>query len=496
MKILYVASECIPFCKTGGLADVVGTLPKALKDKRHDVRIILPKYKAVRAPEFGIRETGHWVRIPMGWGRVESADIRATKLDNGIPVYFVNHDGYYGRPGLYMGPHGDYTDNGERFIFFCRAALEACKALSFQPDIIHCHDWQTGLIPMYLRILLKNDPFFQRTASVITIHNIAYQGVFPKSLLEVTGFSWNEFTMDKFEYYDEISFLKAGLVFSNLITTVSPTYAREIQSSYEFGWGMEGLLKSRAKDLIGIVNGLDVKEWNPAKDPFLAEPYSRERLKPRRACKAALQENQHFPVDPDVPVLGMVARIDPQKGVDLLAKIIPSLMNRHNVQIVILGQGDPFLMRQLDFYVKQYPGHIRLCTDFNEPLAHHIYAGSDLFLMPSRFEPCGLSQMIAMRYGSIPIAANTGGLHDTIKHVSSDHYGTGFLFQPDNATAFLASIQEALRHYKRPAAWATLQRRAMQEDFSWERSLPAYLDTYRKALGRKTPRKARSRKTV
>lgn len=493
MKILFVASECVPFCKTGGLADVVGALPKALRQKRHDVRIILPKYKSIRSQEFGIKETGEWVHVPMGGGRVERADIRAAKTDKGTPVYFINHDGYFGRPGLYRGPLGDYPDNGERFAFFCKAALEACKAMQFRPDIIHTHDWQTGLVPMYLKTLLKGDAFFQHSASVFTIHNIAYQGIFPKTLLEATGFTWKEFTVDQFEYYDQISFMKAALHSADEITTVSPTYAQEIQSSYEFGLGMEGILRDRARNLAGILNGLDVDDWNPATDPFLAAPFDADHLPARREGKAALQESLKFTVDPDIPLLGMVARIDRQKGVDLLAQIIPELMNRQNVQIVVLGQGDEALLREFDRDARQYPGHIRVSTDFNDPLAHHIYGGCDLFLMPSRFEPCGLSQLISMRYGAIPVVANTGGLHDTVTQAGADA-GTGFLFQPGNAAGFLNAIENALAMFRDSSAWSALRRRAMAQDFSWNSASPAYLEIYRRALGRKTvsPRKQRS----
>jgi starch synthase len=455
------------------------------------VRIILPKYKTVRSQEFGIKETGEWVKVPMEAHRVESADIRAVKTEKGIPVYFINHEGYYGRPGLYQGPQGDYPDNGERFIFFCKAVLEACKAMQFRPDIIHCHDWQTGLIPMYLKVLKSGDAFFQHTASVFTIHNIAYQGIFPKTLLETTGFSWNEFTIDQFEYYDGISFMKAALNFADALTTVSPTYAAEIQSAYEFGRGMEGILARRSKNLIGILNGLDDDDWNPAKDPFLAAPFDADHLNERQECKLALQDSLKFTVDPKIPLLGMVARIDHQKGVDLLARIIPDLMNRHNVQIVLLGQGDENLLQEFERDARQYPGHIRVSTDFNDPLAHHIYGGCDLFLMPSRFEPCGLSQMIAMRYGAVPIVANTGGLHDTVTPAAADS-GTGFLFQPGNAHGFLNAIEEALIYIQDAAAWQALQRRAMRVDFSWTASAPLYLDAYRQALGRQsmTPRRS------
>jgi starch synthase len=482
MKILFVASECVPFCKTGGLADVVSALPKELKNKRHDVRIILPKYKSIRSQEFNIRETGEWVQVPMGPGHTESADIRLTRTEKGIPVYFIHHEPYFGRPGLYRGPQGDYPDNAERFAFFSRAVLETCKAIQFRPDIIHCHDWQTGLIPMMLKVLFQQDSFFQNTRTVFTIHNIAYQGIFPKSKLPVTGFSWNEFTIDKFEFYDQICYLKAGLVFSDLLNTVSPTYAQEIQSSYSFGWGMEGLLRSRAKDLAGIVNGIDQDDWNPAKDPFLAHAYDPEHLEGRQACKAALQDRLKFSVSPDVPLLGIVARLDKQKGLDLLTQIIPDLLNQQNAQIVVLGQGDEAIMQELKAHERSYPGHVRVISDFNEPLAHNIYGGSDIFLMPSRFEPCGLGQMIAMRYGSIPVVANTGGLHDTVTAATREE-GNGFLFQPGWAPGFLQSILSAIQFYRDSSAWKELMRRAMKTDFSWARSVPTYHAFYRRAHG-------------
>lgn len=488
MKILFIASESVPFCKTGGLADVIGALPKALKARRHDVRIILPKYKSIRAQEFNIRETGDWVHVPSPRGPI-SADIRATKTDKGIPVYFIHHEGYYGRTGLYQSPQGDYPDNAERFAFFCRAALEACKVMQFRPDVIHCHDWQTGLVPMVLKVLLKSDSFFQRTRTVFTIHNIAYQGIFPKDKLDVTGMTWNEFTMDKFEYYDQISFLKAGLVYADRLSTVSPTYAQEIQTSYDFGWGMEGLLRSRAADLSGILNGIDQDDWNPAKDPFLARSFSMDRLEARRDCKTALQQSLSLDTAPGVPLLGVVARIDRQKGFDLLTKIIPDLMNKQNMQIVILGQGDPAIVQELSAYQKMYPGHMRIVTTFNEPLAHHIYGGCDIYLMPSRFEPCGLSQMISMRYGAIPVVANTGGLHDTVTAATHDS-GNGFLFQPGSASAFQDAILKAIAMYRNADLWGALQRRAMSVDYSWSRSVEEYHALYRKALGLKPIRQS------
>jgi starch synthase len=486
MKILFVASECVPFCKTGGLADVIGALPKELRRKRHDIRVMLPKYRAIRGQEFSLKETGDAVRIPIG-SRLESGDIRAAKTEKGVPVYFINHDGFFGRPGLYGSPEGDYPDNDERFIFFSRAVLEACKAIDFKPDVIHCHDWQTGLVPAYLRLQKQTDAFFQHTASVFTIHNIAYQGIFPKTAMATANLPWSEFTMDKLEYYDQLCFLKAGLTYADQLTTVSPTYARQIQGTYEFGWGMEGTLRTRSGDLSGILNGLDLEEWDPAHDPFLAKPFDARSMAGRRDCKAYLQQNLKLPLAPQAPLLAMVARLVEQKGVDLLAEIAPKLIEEE-AQIVVLGQGDPALRKRMEQLQARFPHTFRIRTDFNEPLAHHIYGGCDLFLMPSRFEPCGLGQLIAMRYGAIPVVMHTGGLADTVTPYSPDN-GTGFVFYDASAGAFLEAVRQAFNVYADETAWSRLQRRAMDAEFSWNESAQTYLDVYRRALGRGGPSK-------
>ena len=482
MKILFVASECVPFCKTGGLADVMGALPKELRKKRHDVRVILPKYKSVRGQEFNLKETSEWVSVPIG-DRVETGDIRVTKTEKGIPVYFINHEGYFGRPGLYGSSTGPYPDNDERFIFFSRAVLEACKAVDFRPDIIHCNDWQTGLIPAYLKLQQPRDAFFQHTATVFSIHNIAYQGNFSKTTVLKTGFSWDEFTMDKMEFYDQISFLKAGLVYADGVTTVSPTYARQTQSSPEFGRGMEGILQQRASEYVGILNGLDLDEWNPAHDPFLAKSFSEESRDSRRDCKAALQHTLRLPRSPRAPLLGIVSRLDAQKGIDLLIQIAPDLI-AEGAQIVVLGQGDAALRNQLEALETHFPQSVRMRSDFNEPLAHHIYGGSDIFMMPSRFEPCGLGQMIAMRYGSIPVVMHTGGLADTVIPAGTDDTGNGFVFYESSANAFLEALRQALLFYADEPAWNRLQTRAMHSTFSWDESARQYLNVYRRVLNR------------
>jgi len=482
MKILFAASECVPFCKTGGLADVVGALPKALKRERHDVRIIIPKYKQIRAQEFGIKDTGKSIRIPIG-DKEFIAEIKTCKTEQGIPVYFISSEDYFTRPGLYRDATGDFVDNDIRFSFFSRAVFEACKLLSFQPDIIHAHDWQTGLIPAYLKTLYSQDPFFKKTATLFTIHNIAYQGIFPKTRLPLTGLGWSEFTMDKLEFYDSICFLKAGLAYADGLTTVSPTYAAQIQSGYEYGRGMEGLLQKRSSVLRGILNGIDIQEWDPYTDVFLPQNFDLNHMQIRRLCKRALQRSLNLPDNSEAPLLGVVARMDQQKGMDLVLEALPEWVAR-GFQLVILGQGDIQLQRRFELMQNNHPLSIRYYSDFNEPLAHQIYAGSDFFLMPSRFEPCGLSQMIAMRYGSIPIVSATGGLLDTVQQTHSPDTGTGFFFNELTATALIATLNYALQYYANPTAWQALQARAMSAVFSWSNSAIVYLQAYRKASPR------------
>lgn len=485
MKILFAATEAVPFCKTGGLADVIGALPKALRRKRHDVRVMLPKYKSIRVQEFGLKQTRDRVRVPVG-EHIETGEIWTTKSDTGVPFYFIQHEGYFGRPGLYRSPDGDYPDNAERFIFFSRAVLEACKAIDFQPDVIHCHDWQTGMVAAFLKIQKQTDAFFQHTTSVFTIHNLAYQGIFGREAVLLAGLPWSEFTYDKLEYHGKLSFLKAGLAYSDMLTTVSPTYAKQIQSSPEFGVGMEGLLLHRSGDLAGILNGLDLDEWDPAQDPFLAKPFHVDALATRADCKTFLQHSLKLPHAPRAPMLGLVARLDSQKGIDLLADIVPDLA-AEGAQIVVLGQGDDVLRQRLERLELQFPENFRLRSDFNEPLAHHIYGGIDIFLMPSRFEPCGLGQMIAMRYGSIPIVMYTGGLADTVTPVGAPNTGTGFVFYDARANAFLATIRQAIALYTSQPDWIELQKRAMRTLFPWDDSAQRYVDVYHRAQGRGSP---------
>lgn len=480
MKILIATPECVPYAKTGGLADVTGALPKFFKKKKHDVRVIMPLYKKVDRQKFELKLLVKGLLIPLG-EKMEIANLWETKLDRNIPVYFIENDKYFSRDELYRTPTGDYPDNAERFIFFSRACLEGVKALAFQPEIIHCHDWQVGLIPAYLKTLYRIDGFFHSTATIFTIHNIAYQGIFPKETLSLAGFSPWDFTPGKLEYYGQINFLKAGIVYSEIITTVSPTYAQEIQSSNEYGRGMEGVLHNRNKDLFGVLNGIDYKEWDPVKDKYIAAKYSIKNLEKKKICKIELGKIAGLNVKENIPLIGMISRLDSLKGFDLLTETIPDLF-KEDLQLVILGTGDQIYQEALKTTVKKYPQKIGLNIKFDNVLAHQIYAGCDFFLMPSRFEPCGLTQLIAMRYGAIPIVHRTGGLADTVKPFSTkEGKGNGFVFSEYKPPALLKAVKDALAIYADKKNWAELVNNAMGSDFSWDKAVEQYLKLYQHA---------------
>ncbi len=479
LKILLIASEVEPFAKTGGLADVAGALPKALSALGHDVRVLLPKYREVERVSGELQPVVPRVTVPMG-DRVVEGSLLEGRLTPKIPAYFLKQDAYYDRPALYGLPEGDFWDNCERFIFLARGALEALKVLGWRPDVIHANDWQTGLLPVYLETLYRDDPFFSGVATLFTIHNLAYQGLFWHYDLPMTGLGWDLFTPAGIEFYGKINFLKGGLVFSDLLTTVSPTYASEIQTP-EFGDGLEGVLQERSQDLFGVINGIDTEIWDPATDPDLPKGFSARDLTGKAVCKAALQEEMGLPTDAGAPLLGMVTRLADQKGLDLLVQILPALLAEG--QLVILGSGDEHYHQLLGEAARTHSGRLGLRLRYDARLARRIYGGVDLFLMPSRYEPCGLGQLISLRYGTLPIAHRTGGLADTIKPVvPASRRGTGFLFSPYEADAFLGAIRQALQAYRDPGLWQALQQNGMAEDFSWEASAKQYVQLYRKAI--------------
>jgi starch synthase len=476
LKLLMVASEGAPFAKTGGLADVVGSLPPALHALGHDVRLVMPWYRVIRQVSGKLRASRRKLNVPMG-GRVFQVGYRVAE-NQGVPTYFIDHAEFFDRPGLY-GEHGtDYPDNAERFGLLSRASLELARELDFAPDVIHAHDWQAGLVPVYLHHHLWRDPFFAGTRSLFSIHNLGYQGVFPLSTRSVLGLEQSLIAPDSLEYYGQLSLLKGGIRFADRINTVSPTYCREIQTP-QFGLGLDGLLRSRADRLHGILNGLDGKLWSPATDQALIRTYTPQRPAGKKACKKALQEELGLQVAPATPLVAMVTRLDSQKGIELVLESWDRLMSR-DLQLVVLGTGNPDFERCLADAASYYPGQASVLLRFDDLLSRRIYAGSDLFLMPSRYEPCGLGQLIALRYGSVPLVHATGGLADTIVDPqTSQERANGFVFREYRHGSLLEGLDRALAAYADPEGWQRLMRQGMSQDLSWSRAAGQYVDLYR-----------------
>ncbi len=474
----------VPFAKTGGLADVSGVLPRAIKAEGHDVRVVMPKYKVVDNQKFGLRTLTKSLSIPVG-EEIAIVSILEGELEKGIPVYFIDYKPYFERKELYGTPEGAYEDNAERFILFSRALLEAVKAIGFQPDVIHCNDWQTGLIPVYLKTLYKNDPFFQRTATVLTIHNIAYQGTFPKQTLNLAGLGEEEFTPEKLEFHGQVSFLKGGLVYADVLNTVSVTYSKEIQSSPEFGYGLEGVLAHRSQDLYGILNGVDYDEWNPAKDQFIAVNYTIGEINKKMECKRALLKENNLPVNLNRPLVGIVSRLSQQKGLDIIGEAIDEIMDL-DLYFILLGTGEEEYHRLFSRIGRKYSRKAAIHITFDNGLAHKIYAGCDLFLMPSRYEPCGLGQLISLAYGTASIVNPTGGLADTIEEFEPETgKGNGFLLSEYSATALVNALKRAITVYRQKEAWQRLVNNMMEANFSWAASTKEYLELYQKAMDKR-----------
>ena len=477
MKILFIASEAVPFCKTGGLADVVGTLAQKLGAAGHDVCLFLPKYRSVRSAQI---EEGsvRTVEVPFGGGTV-AVSLRFLHRRS-VSTYFVDYPPFFDRDGLYSLEGRDYADNDMRFALFARAALEGAKAVGFKPDVVHAHDWQAGLACAHLKRHYARDPHFAGAAAVFTVHNMAYQGNFPRASLAASGFGPEEWTAEGLEYHGKVSYLKAGLAYGDAITTVSPTYAREIQESGERGFGFEGLLRRRSSVLRGVLNGLDTEVWDPARDGALARRYgAADAPAGKAACKEALQRECGLEIRGDRPLVGIVSRLDYQKGLDLVLTTAGSFIGR--AQFVVLGTGDPALTESFAALESRHPGDVHFHSSFDEAFSHRVYAACDLFLMPSRFEPCGLGQMIAMRYGAVPVVSRTGGLADTVFEAPSEgRCANGFLFEPNNVSALSSALDRGLSSYRGPR-WDRLVKAAMSGDFSWDRSVESYLDVYCKA---------------
>jgi len=478
MKVLFAASEVAPFAMTGGLADVAGSLPRALAALGHDVRVVLPRYRQVDREALGLQHAATFTVPLSSWK--ERCDILTGTLGKNVTVYFINKDIYFDRPGLYGTPRGDYPDNAERYIYFSRAIPELCRVLNFKPDIIHCNDWQTGLVPLYVRTLSLNVEELQNARTVFTVHNLGYQGVFWHWDMRLTGLSWDVFTPEGIEFWGKMNLLKAGLVYADVVSTVSPTYSREIQTA-EYGHGLDGVLRKRSSDLYGIVNGIDYAAWDPAKDPALPKTYSAARLSGKQLCKEALRKQLKLPRAPG-PVLGMVTRLSDQKGLDILMDALPRILAL-NCQFIILGTGDERYHRMLTEAGEGHRDRMRVLLKYDDILARRIYAGSDLFLMPSRYEPCGLGQMHALRYGTVPVVRRTGGLADTVVNYNPrTGKGTGFVFDEYSPDALAACVERALGEYGRPAVWKRIVHAGMKVDFSWNKSAKDYEKLYRKAM--------------
>jgi starch synthase len=479
-----MASEVEPFAKTGGLADVAGALPTALARLGHDVRILMPKYGVVDPVAGELQTALARVVVPIGDRLVEGALLEG-RTPAGVPVYFLAQHGYYEREGLYGTIDGDYWDNCERFTFFCRAGLEAVARIGegdggWLPQIIHVNDWQTGLVPVYLRTLYRDHPALSTIATLFTIHNLAYQGVFWHYDMPMTGLGWDLFTPAGIEFYGKVNFLKGGLLFSDLLTTVSRTYAREIRTS-AFGGGLEGVLEERSHDLHGVVNGIDYDVWNPAKDPAIAAPYSGDDPDGKAVCRESLRAELGLERGPG-PVIALVTRLVEQKGPDLVLAGLPAILAA-GCQVVLLGSGDPELERAFRAEAEERPRQVSVRIGFDPDLARRIYAGADCFLMPSRYEPCGLGQLIALRYGTVPIVRRTGGLADTVTEFDpARRAGTGFAFDTVGVEGMLDAVRRAASAYRQPALWKALVRNGMAEDFSWEASAREYATLYAKAL--------------
>lgn len=474
MNVLFVTPEIAPWVKTGGLGDVAGALPAALRAAGCDMRVLLPRYPALRE---AFPTTRHLARLTALGGNLPAADLLEAATTDGLWFWLLDCPALFDRPGNpYLGPEGrDWLDNHLRFGLLSRVAARLASVatpLDWRPDILHCHDWQTGLAPYYLRHYDGGG-----AASVMTIHNLAFQGIFPPFALDELGLSVGDWHIDGVEYYGHLSFLKAGLRHADAITTVSPTYAREIQTEAE-GMGMDGLLRTRADRLVGILNGIDTQTWNPAGDAHLAASYDAAHLDAKARNKTALQRETGLAERADRPLFGVVSRLTEQKGLDLVAALADALIDLP-AQLVVLGSGEKSLEAAFRALAARHPGNIAVTIGFDEGLAHRIEAGADIFLMPSRFEPCGLNQMYSLAYGTLPLVRATGGLADTVVDAATGEGGNGFVFDAATAEAMLAAIRRAAELWRDPPRWRRLQQNAMAGDFGWQGPACRYLELYR-----------------
>ncbi len=489
LNIAMVSSELAPLAKTGGLADVLSALPSQLLKRGHQCCVFLPAYKSAIAKSEQIEDLHLGFPVPLGDTQIAARVLKTRMADSGLTVYLIDQPRYFDRDQLYGDVHGDFQDNCARFTFFNRAVLEAIRRLRLPINVIHCHDWQAGLIPAYLKTgteTLDNSPM---VATVMTIHNLAYQGRYWAPDFAMTGLPYEVFNAAGIEFYSDLCFLKSGLIFADELTTVSSNYAKEIQRP-EFGCALDGVLRSRSDQLHGIVNGVDYSAWNPATDQNLPENYSVDNWAAGKAkCKAALQEELDLPIDPNIPIIGMVGRLATQKGWDITIPVMERWLSHANVQWVVLGSGEARYQDWLTSLRARFSDRLSLQLKFSEPLAHRIEAGSDLFLMPSQYEPCGLNQLYSLLYGTVPVVHAVGGLVDTVSPMnlnSSNEFATGFAFHEYNSDALDNCLTWAMQtHQEEPEAWTRLVTNGMKQDWSWDASAAVYENVYRSAISRR-----------
>jgi len=477
LKVLFVSSEVFPYAKTGGLADVSGSLPKALKSLGADVRVITPYYRCISEGRFNIKK--HTSRVKHRFsGKIFGFDLLSHDQD-GVVTYFVRNDKYFSRKNLYSTSLGDYPDNALRFGFFSKASLVAMEVLDFKPDIVHCNDWQTALIPFFLRFKLPDDPYYSGIKTLFTIHNLAYQGVFSRIFMPGLNIPSAFFSSDSMEFHGKLNFMKAGIRYADKVNTVSRKYAEEILTP-EFGCGLDGFLEERIGGISGIPNGVDYNEWDPAKDIFIKANYTPESIDKKQECKKDLMDKLQIDISLDRPVIGYIGRLAHQKGVDLVPGIMKRLKDM-NAVLVVLGSGEEEYEKIFKKLAEEYPENMRLSLGMNEELAHKMEAGCDILIMPSRYEPCGLTQMYGIKYGTIPVVRATGGLDDVITDLGeNESMGNGFKFSEADTESFFGALKRALLLYGNKSAWTKLMRRAMSYDFSWEHSAKEYIELYKK----------------
>lgn len=489
MNIVFASSEVAPFAKTGGLADVCGALPVELRRAGHNVAVMMPAYRQTKASGLALEPLGVKFDIPIANKIVRGRLLRGTLPNSDVPVFLVDQEDYFDRPELYRQKGEDYKDNCERYVFFCRAALEAIRLLHLEVDVIHAHDWQTALLPAYLHIEYLHTHGYENIASVLTIHNLAYQGIFWHWDMLLTGLDWRYFNWNQMEFYGKLNLLKTGLVFADWLTTVSPQYAKEIQCD-PHGSGLEGVLMQRSEHLTGIVNGADYSIWNPATDPHLAAKYDAENWQAgKAACKAAIQRELGLPEAPRTPLIALVGRLADQKGWDLVIDVMRRWSQEMDVQWVVLGTGEPFYHDVLGQLSRDMPNKIAVRLEFSDPLAHRIEAGADLFLMPSRYEPCGLNQLYSLKYGTVPVVRATGGLVDTVTDATPEamaaQTATGFQFEAYSVPIMEATLRWAVETYWRNGAeWNQLVETGMRQDWSWKTGGERYVEVYSSAIRR------------